>query len=350
MLATRRQQAAILIGLVGVAVALALLPFASGLLGIPVLYVLCAPFHGRLARWIRPKPAAVLLLLVALALILLPGLTLLGMVVGEAPGTLRAVQESDLFARLATLRMGDVPVGEELVQASGQLFSWASSSAMAFFGGATRVVFNLAIAFFGVYYLLVTRETVWEHLRPHVPFSPARADALRHRFQSVTEATVVGIVFTALAQGALIGAGFALTGLPSPVFWGAVTALASVVPVVGSTLVWGPAVLVLALSGRFAAAAVLALIGFVNSNVDNVIRLVVYRRVSDIHPMITLVGAFAGLRYFGLLGVLIGPLALAYFFELLRMYREDYVPAPPPPVELGRESLQIRVAGAAASE
>jgi predicted PurR-regulated permease PerM len=60
------------------------------------------------------------------------------------------------------------------------------------------------------------------------------------------------------------------------------------------------------------------------SNIDNLIRPMVYRRVSDIHPMTTLVGAFAGVKYFGLPGLLLGPLAIAYFFELLRFYREEY--------------------------
>jgi predicted PurR-regulated permease PerM len=345
MLATRRQQAAILIALVGLGVAVSLAPFASGLLGVPVLYVLCLPVHRRLARWVHAQPAAVLVLLGALALILLPGGALLGMVLAEAPDTLRAVQQSDLFARIATLHLGGVPVGEELTRVGGQLLSWASSSALAFFGSATRAALNLVITFFGVYYLLVTRERIWGQLRPYVPFSPARADELRERFQSVTEATVVGIVFTALAQGTLIAGGFALVGLPSPIFWGAVTGLASLLPVVGSTLIWGPAVVVLMISGRPGAAAVLALIGFLNSNVDNVIRLVVYKRVSDIHPMITLVGAFAGLKYFGLLGVLIGPLAIAYFFELLRMYRDDYVESPA--VENAPESIQITLAAPA---
>ena len=60
------------------------------------------------------------------------------------------------------------------------------------------------------------------------------------------------------------------------------------------------------------------------SNIDNVIRPFVYRRVSNVHPMITLVGAFAGVRYFGLLGLLLGPLAIAYLFELLHFYRVEY--------------------------
>ncbi len=94
----------------------------------------------------------------------------------------------------------------------------------------------------------------------------------------------------------------------------------------GSALVWLPAVMVLLGQGRYGAAAVLAVIGgVIASNIDNVILLpLVYKRVSNIHPMITLVGAFAGLRYFGLVGLLLGPLAIAYLFELLRAFREEY--------------------------
>jgi predicted PurR-regulated permease PerM len=90
-------------------------------------------------------------------------------------------------------------------------------------------------------------------------------------------------------------------------------------------LVWLPAVLVLLAEGRYGQAAIMLVIGGgIASNVDNVIRPLVYKRVSNIHPMITLVGAFAGVRYFGLLGILLGPLAIAYLFELLRFYREEY--------------------------
>ena len=119
--------------------------------------------------------------------------------------------------------------------------------------------------------------------------------------------------------------GFWLVELPSPMFWGTVTAFASILPVLGSALVWLPGVLVLLLEDRYGAAVGLALVGgVVASNIDNVIRPLVYKRVSDIHPMITLIGAFAGVKYFGLLGVLLGPLAIAYLFELLRFYREEY--------------------------
>jgi predicted PurR-regulated permease PerM len=82
----------------------------------------------------------------------------------------------------------------------------------------------------------------------------------------------------------------------------------------------------LAIDGRYGPAIGLALWGgLVVGNVDNVIRPVVFRRWARIHPFVTVIGAFAGIRYFGLLGLLIGPLAISYFFELIRMYRVEYL-------------------------
>jgi predicted PurR-regulated permease PerM len=109
-------------------------------------------------------------------------------------------------------------------------------------------------------------------------------------------------------------------------FWGVVTVVLAILPVVGSGLVWGPGALSLALEGQYGRAIGVALWGvIVVSNVDNVIRPMVFRRWAKIHPFITIIGAFAGIQYFGLLGLLIGPLAISYFFELIRMYRAEYL-------------------------
>jgi len=192
-------------------------------------------------------------------------------------------------------------------------------------GGATSAVLNLVIAFFGLYYMLRSDGTTWSSIRQYIPFSAHTADALRDRFFNVTEATLLGTVLIAVIQGSLVGTGFWIVGLPNPFFWGTVTAFASILPVLGTSLVWLPAVLVLLVQNRYGAAITMLVIGAgIASNVDNLIRPLIYRRVSNIHPMITLVGAFAGVRYFGLLGVLLGPLGIAYLFELLKFYREEY--------------------------
>jgi predicted PurR-regulated permease PerM len=129
-----------------------------------------------------------------------------------------------------------------------------------------------------------------------------------------------------VAQGLLVGLAFWVVGLPSAVFWGVVTTVFAILPVVGSGLVWGPGTIALALDHRYIAAAGLALWGLiVVGNVEYVIRPMVFRRWANIHPLVTLVGALGGVSYFGLLGLLIGPLAISYWFELIKMYREEYL-------------------------
>jgi predicted PurR-regulated permease PerM len=101
-----------------------------------------------------------------------------------------------------------------------------------------------------------------------------------------------------------------------------------ILPVVGAGMVWAPASISLFLNGHPGSAVFLIILGVVVvANVENIIRPYVFARYSQVHPMITLVGAVLGVSYFGLIGLLIGPLALSYFFELIRMYKEEYLQA-----------------------
>jgi len=110
------------------------------------------------------------------------------------------------------------------------------------------------------------------------------------------------------------------------VFWGVVTMVFAILPVVGSGLVWGPGAIALMIGNHALAGMLLALGGVVIvGNVDYVIRPRVFSRWANIHPLVTLIGALAGVPYFGILGLLIGPLALSYFFELIKMYGDEYL-------------------------
>lgn len=309
----------------GIAILLAVLPFAVGLLGAGVLYVVCAPAQRSLAPRLGTRTAAALVLVGAFLLVLLPGALLVTVAMEQAPDILRGLPASPVFDRLGRLRVAGIDVGAQIAAAGGTLLTWVSQRAFQAFGSLARTLLNLVIAFFGLYYLLVAPPGTWERVRSYLPFSPGNADLLRARFHSVTEAALLGIALTSLLQATLVGLAFRVLGLPHALFWGMLTAIVAVLPVLGSAIVWLPGVVVLALSGRYAAAVALAVVGGVlASNIDNVVRLVVFKRVSNIHPMVTLVGAFAGVRYMGLLGVLLGPLAITYFFELLHVYRQEH--------------------------
>ena len=321
----RRQRARYLIIALALGLLYALYPYAIGLLAIPIFYVACERPYHRLAPRIGQTAAAILMVVATLLLILLPAAWVLTVVIEQAPSIVRGVSESTVLAKLSALRIGEVDLGATVTRVGELVVERLSTTAMGAFGSATRGLLNLVIALTGLYYMLRSANVLWQRVEHWIPFSSAAADRLRVRFYSVTEATLVGTVLVALVQGTIVGVAFAIVGLPNAAFWGVVTAFASILPVVGSALVWLPGVAVLAGSGRWGAALALAAIGgILASNIDNVIRPMINRRVSQIHPLTTLLGAFAGLELFGLIGVLVGPLAISYFFELLRMYREEY--------------------------
>jgi predicted PurR-regulated permease PerM len=323
---TKRDRAAFLIFVLGIALVWVLWPFSSGLIGAPVLYVVFAPVFHWLAARMRPGLAAGLVVLLGVVLVLGPGVSFVGVVAGEAQDMAGGVIRSPLLTRLRELHIGPYDVGAQIEALGSRLVSFIGASALGLIGTATRLGIQLTIMFFGLYYLLLAPTSAWRQVQPFIPFSRRNSEILRQRFRDVTISTLIGTGLTATVQGLLVGLAFWVAGIPNALFWGVVTVVLAILPVVGSGLVWGPGVLSLALEGNYGRALGLAVWGaVVVGNVDNVIRPLVFRRWAQIHPFITIIGAFAGIQYFGLLGLLIGPLAISYFFELIRMYRAEYL-------------------------
>src|SRR6266702_6032150 len=285
---TNHQRAALLLLFLGVALVIAITPYATGLTGIPVLYAV--------------------------------------LVVNQAQQIAGGVIQSPVLGRLKELKLGGMDLGPRLADLGAKLVSWIGSSAFGLLGTATRLALNLTISLFGLFYLLLRPHEIWEAVRPYIPFSAKNTEKLRQRFRDVTTSTIIGTGATAAIQGALVGLGFWMTGLSNAVFWGVVTMVFAIPPVVGSGLVWGPGAIALMIGNHALAGMLLALGGVVIvGNVDYVIRPMVFRRWANIHPLVTLIGALAGVPYFGILGLLIGPRALSYFFELIKMYGEEYL-------------------------
>lgn len=323
---SNHQRAALLLLLLGAALLIALTPYATGIIGIPVLYAIFAPAHDWLEMRMRPRLAAVFVVVLALFLIVVPGVSFAGLIVSQAQEIAGSVVRNPLLGRLRELKLGGVDLGPRLADLGAQVVAWIGSSAFGLVGTATRLALNLTISLFGLFYLLLQPHQVWEAVQPYIPFSAKNTEKLRQRFRDVTSATIIGTGLTAAIQGLLVALGFWVTGLPNALFWGVVTMVFAILPVVGSGLVWGPGALALVLSGRAGAGVLLALWGAaVVGNVDYVIRPRIFSRWANIHPLVTLLGALAGVPYFGILGLLIGPLALSYFFELIKMYREEYL-------------------------
>src|SRR5438094_460535 len=259
---TNHQRAALLVLLLGLGLVIALTPYATGLIGIPVLYAVFAPVHAWLSLRARPKVAASLVVVLALFLIVVPGVSFAGLIVNQAQQITGSVVRNPILGRIAQLELGGVDIGPRIADLGAKIVGWLGSSAFGLVGTATRLALNLTIS---------------------------------------------------------------IVGLPNALFWGVVTMVFGILPIVGSGLVWVPAAIALLIGNRPGPAALITLVGLFVGNVDYILRPMVFRRWANIHPLITLVGALAGVPYFGILGLLIGPLALSYFFELVKMYREEYL-------------------------
>lgn len=315
------RQARIAFAVLGALTLYVMLPFLSGLIGGPILYVAGLPLHRWLAPKIGARRSALACAIVALILVIGPIALLVTSIAGRVPDIIRGIEGSEEFKRLLTLHVGTLDLGAHVRTFAGSTLAWFSSQTPAWIGNVTRSMINLLLALFGFYYLLRSDDASWSRLKRTLPVSDATAETLRARFHDATTAVLLDVALTATLQGSVVGVAFAVVGLPDPLFWGAITACASLLPVLGSALVWMPGAVVLALEQRYGAALTLALVGaIVASNIDNLARLVVFKHVANIHPFVTLAGAFAGLNAFGIVGLLLGPLLLSFLIELMRSF------------------------------
>src|SRR3989442_7373142 len=194
---TNHQRAAILARVLAVALLIALPPYATGLIGIRVLYAVSAPAHDWLAKRVSPRLAASLVVVLALFLIVVPGVSFAGLVVNQAQQIAGGVIQSPILGRLAQLKVGETDLGPRLPQLRAQIVSWIGSSAFGLIGTAARLPLHLTISLFGLFYLLLRPGETWAAVRPYIPFSAQNTEKLRQRFRDVTTSTIIGTGLTA---------------------------------------------------------------------------------------------------------------------------------------------------------
>ncbi|MFD1514254.1 AI-2E family transporter [Halomarina rubra] len=194
-------------------------------------------------------------------------------------------------------------------------------NAYALLGSVTDFLIGLVVFFFLLYYLLRDGDRLVAWTRSVTPLSPAETDDLFARLDRLLWASVVGTVVVAAVQATLTGITFSVLGFANAVFWTLVTFLVSLLPVVGASVVWIPAVGYLLLVERTVDALVLLVVGsVVISGSDNVVRPLVVQRSAHLNTGLVVVGIFGGLAVLGVLGLFVGPVVVGlakYLAELL---------------------------------
>ena len=189
------------------------------------------------------------------------------------------------------------------------------------------LVINVVVILFVLYFMLYSYEEFEITIREILPFTHDNKQSFVHETKSIIQANAVGIPLLAIIQGIFAYVGYMIFGLDNALLYAVLTACATILPVVGTALIWLPLGVIYVFQANYVGGIGIILFGaIVIGGVDNLARLILQKRLADIHPLITIFGVFIGIPMFGFWGVIFGPLLLSLFILFFNMYRRDYIP------------------------
>ena len=303
----------IILGL-GTIIFVKLLPFLGGLLGALTIYILVRKQMFSLTE----KRHIPMSLVVWLMVNKLQGINL-------DPGSI--IEPAKHIAQLVEEKTGyDLLVTDNLVK----LAAWIPKIGQLLMEWISGFAVNIFVLIFVLYFMLVGGRKMEVYLDDILPFNKAHTQEVLHEIKMIVQSNAIGIPLLALIQGFVALVGYWIFGVPSAVLFGLLTCFATIIPIVGTMLIWVPIVIYLALSGSWGNAIGLAIYAsIVVSQSDNLIRFVLQKKMADTHPLITIFGVVIGLSLFGFMGVIFGPLMLEMFVFCVNIFKKRYLDGTP---------------------
>lgn len=191
---------------------------------------------------------------------------------------------------------------------------------------------SLIIMYFFLFFMIKNTNRMEAAIIYYLPFKGEKIKRFGKELVAQTFSNAVGIPTIAVMQGLLGFVCYRIAGVNEPGFWGVITGFTSVIPVVGCGVVWLPMAFFQLVTGNYGTGIFILLWGaLIMGLMDNVIRFVLAKKMADVHPVITVLGIIMGLKYFGITGLIFGPLLISYFFLLLQIYYLEYQKPVGPP-------------------
>lgn len=317
-------------------------PLAGPLLFAILTAVIAYPLHQRIER--RARGFRVLAGMISILL-----LTLVVALPAFGLGALFWVQAREVIAEL----LGEDSARSRLTELAHQATTWASDLVAATVGNAIdvpglvqagarqagaalyervpdlvslagRVAIGAFLYYFVLFVLLIRGPEIVNLAIELLPIGESRSRRILKRLEGTIKGVFLGSIATAFVQGIVATVGFWLLGFENQVVWGVLVAFAGLIPMVGTGLILIPATLYFAFTGQGSTALALAVITLIVGTVDNLIKPLLIHEHAAVHPLLVFVALFGGLRTFGGLGLLYGPLLIACLTEMVRIYRAEF--------------------------
>lgn len=307
-----------------------------------IFAALIYPVFQKIIQFFKGKriPAALLTVLLLILIILLPLTSLVGIITAQAlnvagdvkslvsnPESIyESVQE---FITSLPFTKTIAPYMDDVIKKLGEVISAISRFLFSSLSSVTVMTANFIllgfIFLYTLFFFLLDGEKVLDRILYYLPLEDREERRLLDKFTSVTRATLKGTAIIGVLQGALAGLAFWITGIPHAVFWGTIMTVLSIIPGIGSGLIWLPAAIILAATGAYINAISLVIFcGLVVGSLDNLLRPRLVGKDTQMHELLIFFSTMGGLMMFGIIGFIIGPIIAALFVTIWEIYGEVF--------------------------
>jgi len=203
----------------------------------------------------------------------------------------------------------------------GQIASWILSSLSSIFSSAFNIILGLFIIILGLFYLFRDGHHFRERLTEISPLKENDDEKIIKKVEETINSVIRGSLFIGVIQGTLVGIGFAIFGIPEPFLWGMIAAVAALIPSVGTAIISIPAIAFLFLSQQYLPAIGLTIWSVVLvSMIDNLLAPYLIGRGIKVHQFFVFLSVIGGLKFFGPIGFIVGPIVLSLSITLIDIY------------------------------
>ena len=312
----------------GIFLFLQLSSFLPSLLGAVTLYILMRKpmlFLTGKKKW-NTSIAAFTLMLVSLVLVMIPISLLINVVYNKID---EAIQNSNQVIQALKVNINYIESHFNIKIISDKNLQQAGATITEVIPQIAGATFNsliiIVILYFILFFLLVNSIDIENWLYQKIPLKNENVQLIGKEINTLVLSNALGIPVTAILQGILGAIGYWLLGVTDIPFWFVVTCIAAVVPMVGSSLAFIPVAILLYAQGNPVKGSLMLGYGFgLMYTLDSVFRIAIQKRMGNVHPLITTFGVIVGLKLFGFIGLVFGPILLSLFILLIRIYLNEF--------------------------
>ncbi|MBU0585947.1 AI-2E family transporter [Candidatus Micrarchaeota archaeon] len=327
--------AALLVVLLFALIAFSLWPFVNAFFIAVFSYIVLRPVYSFLRKkGLGKTTSALTAMLFGLIVIGIPSMLLFGLILDEAAGMISAQSVSQGLGAISTgfgtfegfLKNAglDSSLNDMVNQAVSATVDYFKSVIVGSIQSAGYIALALLVIIFSVYYMLVSESKLESVGHAVMPFNRKNTDTLIKEFKNVVYSVLACSGLIGLIQVIPLTLIFIYLGVPGAIFWGFIALVMSFVPFVGVPVVWIPIAAAEFVNDDPTAGTIILIMGIFVAVLEN-FRPILQNKVGKIHPMISLLGVIVGVQFFGILGIVIGPIILSHALLTLGMFREEYL-------------------------